>query len=479
MNITANDLSQKELLSLLNESAISVLIEVDNRYRTANQFFHEVSGYSFEDLNGKPTDILFTDESIAEINDFKSRIIENIDKSQIIRHEDKLLSVVLKTREGNEVGMIMIIIPLNDGPEIKWGYKLIERSVFHSEPERVGKMEKLKDYLLNISQSLIQLKDIQNFYTLVLEAAGSTISQGEYCTILKLVDGETFIPVAARGYDWTIMSDFKLPLKKSFSWMTLGRLIDRTIIIDDIEKLCDMETSMIEVEGYTIRSSLQTPIYLNDEFYGLLTIDSTRKNVFTKDDFNTIEYLRAQIQIALENQLLYNKMQHQASHDKLTDVASRGAFEEQVIKFLRSRHDYESCCIIMFDLNDLKIVNDVWGHSAGDRLILEFIRVMQKHMRGSDLLARLGGDEFAICFFSSQSAQFIERLEEIQQYFIDNPLIFDTRKVSCYFSYGIAHCPEDGDSYAILLNMADSGMYKMKADLKRKKLENDLHDYRL
>ena len=61
------------------------------------------------------------------------------------------------------------------------------------------------------------------------------------------------------------------------------------------------------------------------------------------------------------------------------------------------------------------------GHAAGDRLLLEFIRVMQKHMRGSDLLARLGGDEFAICFFSSQSAQFIERIEEIQQYFYREP----------------------------------------------------------
>jgi diguanylate cyclase (GGDEF)-like protein len=103
---------------------------------------------------------------------------------------------------------------------------------------------------------------------------------------------------------------------------------------------------------------------------------------------------------------------------------------------------------------------------------------MQKNMRGSDLLARLGGDEFAICFFSSQSAQFIERLEDIQQYFVKSPLEMDGRPVSCYFSYGISYCPDDGENYDILLNKADKKMYSMKAEQKKKKLKNDLFDLR-
>ena len=79
---------------------------------------------------------------------------------------------------------------------------------------------------------------------------------------------------------------------------------------------------------------------------------------------------------------------------------------------------------------------------------------------------RLGGDEFAICFFSSQSAQFIGRIEEIQKNFIDSPQDFNGTAVSCYFSYGIAHCPEDGETYDVLINTADSRMYEMKALLK-------------
>lgn len=478
MNITSNDLSTKELLNLLNESAISIIVEENDRFKAANHYFYELSGFSLEELRGKPLSTIFEQQKYSLIKESKKKILYNISKAQTIRSEDKQLSVIIKSRDGREIGMIMIIVLLSAEPAVKWGYKLIELSIFHAEANRIEKMEKLKSYLLNISQSLIRLKDIKNFYSLVLEAAGTSISQGEYCTILKLEEGNTLVPVAVRGYDWDVMSEFRLPLEKSFSWLKLGTLLDRTIIIDDIDELCRDIPNLVEVEGYSIKSSLQTPIYLNNEFYGLLTMDSSRKNVFTEDDFNTIEYLRAQIQIALENQLLYNKMQHQASHDELTDVASRGAFEEQVINFLRTKHDYESCCIIMLDLNDLKIVNDIWGHSSGDKLILEFIRVMQKHLRGSDLLARLGGDEFAICFFSSQSAQFIERIEEIQQYFIDNPLDFSGRMVSCYFSYGISYCPDDGDSYAVLLNTADSRMYKMKAALKSHKHRNDLHEYR-
>lgn len=477
MNITGMTLSNAELLTLVNESSMGIVIESSGKIVAANDFFFEISNLSFEDLTDNSIDEYLSDDSKRLVGEYRNRILNSIEKSQIVRTEDTRFAVTLVRKDGRKVGCLLLMVCLS-AEKPKWVYKLIEQSLFHAEKERIVKMENLKDHLLTLSQSLIRMKDIQNFYSMVLEAAGSTISQGEYCTILQLVDEKYFIPVAARGYSWDVMEEFRLPLEKSFSWLTLGKLLDQTLIVDDIDELCNNVENMVEVRGYPIKSSLQTPIFLNEKLYGILTIDSSRKNVFTVDDFNTIEYLRAQIQIALENQLLYNQIRHKASHDELTDVASRGAFEEQVIKFLRTKHHYESCCIIMMDLNDLKVVNDVWGHSAGDKYLLEFISVMQQHMRGSDLLARLGGDEFAICFFSSQSAQFIERIIDIQRYFISNPLIFKKEKVSCYFSYGISYCPEDGETYDVLMNKADSRMYKMKAELKSLKLENDLHKYR-
>ncbi|MBI9108460.1 MAG: diguanylate cyclase [Spirochaetales bacterium] len=481
MNISNSEFSNGELLQLLNETDISIVITAGENFSSANSAFLELTGLTEEDLKGRGYRRAFDSESIERITRNQRLISETRKKQQKIRTVDRKLLVGLSHEDGRKIKCLMMLNLINTETEDKWLCQMIEQPTFYGERgerERVEQMVRLKDYLLNISQSLIRLENIQNFYSLVLEAAEKTIEQADYCSIMRLVDNDKFVPVASRGYSWEVMEEFELPVELSFSWMKLGHLLDQTIVIDDIDSLCCPDQTLVEVQGYKIRSTLQTPILLNEELYGILSIDSSLKNAFTEDDFNSIEYLRTQIQIALENQLLYNKMMHQASHDELTDVVSRGAFEEQVITFLRNRQHYESCCIIMIDLNDLKTVNDYWGHAAGDRLLLEFVRVMQKSMRGTDLLARLGGDEFAICFFSSQSVQFIERLTDIQKYFVEHPIAFEDRDVSCYFSYGISFCPEDGESYDTLLNKADKRMYAKKAELKKKKLKNDLHDLR-
>jgi len=481
MSISINEFSKEELLLLLNESGIGVLVSSAEEFCSANSAFAEMTGLNEGDLTNREIAGIFEPKSFKTLTKCKNHIIENKKKAQTIRTSDRQITVELLHNDGRKVKCLMFLNLIGPEDGDRWLYQLIEQPTFYRDRrdrERIQKMVKLKDYLLNISQSLIRLDDIQNFYTLVLEAADKTIGQADYCSIMRLVDNQKLVPVASRGYDWKVMDDFELPVELSFSWLKLGHLLDQTIVIDDVDSLCRPNQPLVEIKGYKIYSVLQTPIFLNKELYGILSIDSSRKNAFTEDDFNSIEYLRTQIQIALENQLLYNKMQHQASHDELTDVVSRGAFEEKVIHFLRNRHYYESCCIIMMDLNDLKTVNDYWGHAAGDLMLLDFIKVMQKHMRGTDLLARLGGDEFAICFFSSQSVQFIERLTEIQQYFTENPIDMEGRAVSCYFSYGISFCPEDGESYDMLLNKADNEMYSMKSKQKKQKLKNDLHDLR-
>ena len=476
--ITENYLNNEEMLLFLNESSIGNIIEINGRIVSANRAFFEITGRNPQQVEPELMSV-FDTESAVLIDEYKSRIIDNIEKDQVIRAEDKRFSVMIFKKNGKKVKCTLDIILLSYEPEQKWGYKLIDCGGLQLEQSQIVKMEKLKDSLLILSQSLIKMKDIQIFYDLVLEAADDIISNGEFCTILKLNKArDTFIPVATRGYSWELKYNFQLPVKDSFSWLELGHFLDQTIILNDVEKLCKKKKVIFAIEGHRLGSSMQTPIYLDDDLYGILTIDSRKKNVFTKADFNIIEYLRTQIQIALENQLLYNQIKHKANYDELTDVASRGAFEEKVIKFLTAKHHYESCCIVMMDLNDLKVVNDIWGHSAGDSYLMQFISVMKQHMRGSDLLARLGGDEFAICFFSSQSAQFIERLEEIQDHFVENPLNFSGKDVSCWFSYGISHCPEDGETYDVLINAADSRMYAMKAMLKDKELKNDLHEYR-
>lgn len=89
----------------------------------------------------------------------------------------------------------------------------------------------------------------------------------------------------------------------------------------------------------------------------------------------------------------------QASHDALTGLCNRAAFEErlhQLVHALPNREGPEVHALLYLDLDQFKVVNDVAGHGAGDEVLKEVSGLMQRQVRESDMLARIGGDEFGV-----------------------------------------------------------------------------------
>lgn len=458
----------------INESPGGLFVENNGIVIDSNQAFLELIGYHAESADGLSIEKIFTAESYNELLYSKKRILKNRCEALTIRNHDKFLKANMIRKDGRCIAVLILIVPPAKCDYALWIYQVLEMSVFMSGMEYNNKLYKLKDYLLDISLNLSQLKDLQNFYTLVLDAAIASIDSAESGIILRYNGDDSFEIAASIGCRIDNPSILHVPSNETFFWQKFKRIIDRTAIINNLHNF-DGRGLLQFCSDPDCKSVIETPIFVNDEFYGVIIIMSSEERVFSEDDAKSIEYFRLQLQIALENQLLYNTIEHKANHDPMTDVASRGAFEEQVRKFLKNRYEYESCSIVLMDINDLKTVNDVWGHSAGDKLIIKFISVLKSNLRGTDLLARLGGDEFAICFFSSQSAQFIERLSEIQKNLVDNPLVMpDGQEIACYFSYGVAYCPEDGPGYEELIKKADELMYRMKKDLKSRQRKNDL-----
>lgn len=100
-----------------------------------------------------------------------------------------------------------------------------------------------------------------------------------------------------------------------------------------------------------------------------------------------------------QSRSLTRQLSWQASHDPLTGLVNRPAFEQQLQRAMAEvgRHQGEhTLCFI--DLDCFKLVNDTCGHQAGDRLLAQVARLLQERVRRTDIVARLGGDEFAIIF---------------------------------------------------------------------------------
>ena len=98
-----------------------------------------------------------------------------------------------------------------------------------------------------------------------------------------------------------------------------------------------------------------------------------------------------------ERKRLERQLEHLADHDPLTGLYNRRRFQEELGRELSYLRRYGGCgAVLMLDLDDLKRVNDHFGHAVGDELIAGVAALLRERVRSTDVLARMGGDEFAV-----------------------------------------------------------------------------------
>ncbi|MCF0220757.1 MAG: diguanylate cyclase [Fibrobacter sp.] len=130
--------------------------------------------------------------------------------------------------------------------------------------------------------------------------------------------------------------------------------------------------------------------------------------------------------------------------------------------FARNKRYGSQFSLIYFDLNGLKVVNDMYGHQAGDLLLRSVVSSAKNVLRESDLLFRMGGDEFMVlCPETDKKGAFtcVERIRNA----VSNITIVD-KKAS--FAFGIAHSSEDYKGMDDMLHSADISMYECKKKMK-------------
>lgn len=153
-----------------------------------------------------------------------------------------------------------------------------------------------------------------------------------------------------------------------------------------------------------------------------------------------------------------------AHHDPLTEVTNRSLFYDRLDSALRTAHRYQSRLALLFlDIDDFKIINDVYGHAVGDRVLCEIARRLEGCVRETDTVARMGGDEFIILLTDIEAADAVSGKVEAITAIMAEPLdaeFGDIRMPSC--SIGVACYPADGEDADTLLSHADGDMYRVK-----------------
>ena len=450
------------IFQTLIDSIPSPIFFKDNNgvYKACNDAFADFLGYSKREIIGhtsydvSPKEFadVYHKADLELMNNKVRQIYETqVKHSDGSSHEVIFAKNTLINSEGKAYGLVGVMFDITDRKKAE---------------KRANRLLRVKEAMLEISHVVLRIDNTNELFSLILEKAIECMENAEMGSVL-LVDKKEYLKVAAfKGYEEEKAKRFCIRLKDSFVWKKSSGNIKNSVIINDVDKIENQVYFEIlkDKERYKTKSVIAAPIIIEGSLYGIISIDSSKTNVFDDTDLEIMDYLKNQVEISITKHKLYEEIIYLSRHDKLTGLYNRCYFEEMIEKIIeKAIRDNGKFSLIMFDLDGLKKINDNYGHLAGDIYIKTISSSLVKSIRNNDVIGRVGGDEFvAICMEGNEETlnkRFSGLLKE-------NTMDFEGNKITCSFSYGIASFPKDGTNIRDIAKTADARMYDHKKSKK-------------
>ncbi|MCY6959212.1 sensor domain-containing diguanylate cyclase [Clostridium brassicae] len=341
--------------------------------------------------------------------------------------------------------------------------------------DRLISIDRIKDEFYNLGNRINKVKNKNDLYKVMLNAAVSLIKAADKGSILILEEDERFYFKAINGFGDELK---EVSLSREECYLYKYNNFKNTTIIKDPaqfdEKYLNDENKdkMNKFKALNIKYTLSSPIYIEDELIGLINVDSSYEDrAFTKDDLELMDYIKNEMQIVLKNFIIQDELRYLVNHDDLTGIYNRRIFKDIINEELVNvKYNKLNLIFVLIDIDKFKSINDTYGHIMGDKVLKEFTKTLIDNIGENSICARISGDEFAIFFKNYSKEEVMQLLDNINKIFSSKTInnIYDL-KVS--FSYGICEvCSDNILSYDEVFSISDKNMYKNKkekGDIKR------------
>ena len=181
-------------------------------------------------------------------------------------------------------------------------------------------------------------------------------------------------------------------------------------------------------------------------------------------DVEELAVLVRQAETSIENTFLYDEAIRLSITDGMTGLWNRRHFDLRLESELsRAIRFSEPFAVVFTELDQMKAVNDTYGHQAGDTVLIELARRLTEATREVDVVARWGGDEFTLLLPNTGVAGAIRLAEKVRHAVASEPFRVEGGELNITISVGVAAYPEHGSSGKDLVAAADAAMYRAKA----------------
>lgn len=334
--------------------------------------------------------------------------------------------------------------------------------------KELDKQMHLLAILYDVSKALHFIDDLTKLLAMVLDESISIVEAEKGSLMLLDEKTDELVVRVVRGVEPTVEEQIlngeivctRIPRGKGIA----GRVLDSglSVIINNLAE----ETEFYGGNETNARNILCVPLTIYEEAIGVINITNKKgRKPFTEQDLSIISTLTSQAAIAINNARLYEM----AATDSLTKLYIRRHFNQRLEEEVkRAQRYHHSLGLIMIDIDNFKVINDTYGHLAGDAVLVELSRIFKRRVRSTDIVCRYGGDEFCILLPETDargSRCFADRLREAVEIF---EFPFQEQKLRVTLSMGIATFPIHALDIEELLRKADQSLYAAKQEGKNK-----------
>lgn len=329
--------------------------------------------------------------------------------------------------------------------------------------ELTSRLRQLKTFS-EIGKALTSSLDLKEIIAAVMEQIRGLLKPTNWSLLLLDEEKEELRFEIAVGEGADRIKDLKLKLGEGIAgWVAKE---GRPLLIADVSKDPRFSKKADELSRFETKSIVCVPLRARGKSIGVIELlNAVENESFGEEDLLLLTTLADYAAIAIENALLFDRVQLLTITDDLTHLYNSRYMHRFLDYELARVSRYESHLSMLFmDLDYFKDVNDRYGHISGSKLLAEVAQVILKNIRNVDVACRYGGDEFVVLMPETPKTRAMNAAKKIKNVIRETVFLKDAG-TNCHItiSIGVASFPEDAKNKVDLIHLADKAMYSVKS----------------